>query len=73
MALMENVRTLYCSATILGCNMKIRFNVSSDGKCLQIAEANLEHNHEISKDLFISLPKQRRLQDTEKRRNLEIS
>ena len=40
---------------------KIYLAASEDGNALEVLRVNLEHNHEISKDLYESLPRQRLL------------
>ena len=43
------------------CPFEIYLAASEDGNALEVLRINLEHNHEISKDLYESLPRQRLL------------
>ena len=43
------------------CPIEIYLAASEDGNALEVLRINLEHNHEISKDLYESLPRQRLL------------
>ena len=44
-----------------GCPFQIYLSESEDGNALEVTRMNLSHNHEVSKELYQSLPRQRSL------------
>ena len=43
------------------CPFQIYLSASEDGNALEVTRMNLSHNHEVSKELYQSLPRQRSL------------
>ncbi|KAI5754201.1 hypothetical protein M8J77_006720 [Diaphorina citri] len=48
-----------------GCGFTVRFSLSCDGTFLSIKKIDAEHNHEVHKDVYNALPRQRRLNEEE--------
>lgn len=48
------------------CMMKIKVSLLADGQHLSIEDMNLNHNHEVSEQLYKHLPRQKRLNAEEK-------
>lgn len=44
----------------IGCSAGFKLNLSDDQQSLKVVEVNENHNHEISKDIYDNLPRQRR-------------
>ena len=49
------------STVKIGCPFKLQFRASIDGQMLQLRNLTLEHNHELTAEVFHHHPKQRKL------------
>lgn len=62
----SKTRKRYTKTFRQGCPFEVYLKLSPDGQTLEVARLNEEHNHELMKEIFDHLPKQRNVCDADK-------